>query len=251
MTLEDLKQTIDSGARARKAVPPRWARGLSRAAIAAGAGVLMLAAAILFWRYGGSGDPDVLHPVFTQLTPTGSADQPTVSPDGKSFAYVSGLNIFVQNVGGNPINLTKDSGARNFSPAFSPNGDLIAFNSDRDEKSGIWLMGRSGENPRRLTTGGFRPSGGPERGVHRLLRGPGRLPLFRPPLWTRQGVESGRGQRTDHIDPRCGCLESDRLAERPARGVLGAVSDEGCTRCPGAALRQWTSRYLDDADRWE
>ena len=109
------------------------ARGLSRSAIAAGAGVLMLAAAILFWRYGGSGDPDVLHPVFTQLTPTGSADQPTVSPDGKSFAYVSGLDIFVQNVGGNPINLTKDR-RQELLPRLLPKRrpDRVQFRSRRE-----------------------------------------------------------------------------------------------------------------------
>jgi len=60
--------------------------------------------------------------------------------------YASGnWDIYLQRVGGkNPINLTKDSAADDTQPAFSPDGERIAFRSERDG-GGIFLMGATGE----------------------------------------------------------------------------------------------------------
>jgi Tol biopolymer transport system component len=53
-------------------------------------------------------------------------------------------------VGGkNPVNLTKDSTDDNTQPAFSPDGERVAFRSERDG-GGIFLMGATGEDVRRL-----------------------------------------------------------------------------------------------------
>jgi serine/threonine protein kinase len=90
----------------------------------------------------------------------------SLAPDGKSFVYVSNetgnADIYLQRVGGkNPTNLTKDSASDETTPAFSPDGSLIAFHSLR-EPSGLYLMEATGENPRRLADVGFHPSWSPD-----------------------------------------------------------------------------------------
>jgi len=65
----------------------------------------------------------------------------------------------LQRVGGkNPINLTKDSAVDDTQPAFSPDGERIAFRSDRDG-GGIFVMGATGESVKRLTGFGYTPLG--------------------------------------------------------------------------------------------
>jgi Tol biopolymer transport system component len=90
----------------------------------------------------------------------------SLAPDGKSFLYVSfeagNTDIYWQRVGGkNPINLTKDSSMSETTPAFSPDGNLIAFHSER-EPSGLYIMEATGENPRRLSDVGYHPSWSPD-----------------------------------------------------------------------------------------
>src|SRR5882724_11930853 len=93
---------------------------------------------------------------FTQLTDQSGPEYfPSLSPDGKSFVYAGyasgNWDIYLQRVGGkNPINLTKDSAADDTQPAFSPDGDRIAFRSER-EGGGIFVMGATGESVKRLT----------------------------------------------------------------------------------------------------
>ena len=90
----------------------------------------------------------------------------SLAPDGKSFVYVSSeagnADIYWQRVGGkNPTNLTKDSTKAETTPAFSPDGNLIAFNSRR-EPAGLYIMEATGENPRRISDVGFHPSWSPD-----------------------------------------------------------------------------------------
>jgi len=123
--------------------------------------ILSLAAAGLYlWqrtkREEVSSSTSPLQPAFTQLTSQTAQEQgASLSPDGQYIAYASNAagnwDISIQRVGGqNPINLTKDSTADDFSPAFSPDGKQIAFHSDR-QGGGIFLMGATGESARRLT----------------------------------------------------------------------------------------------------
>jgi Tol biopolymer transport system component len=91
----------------------------------------------------------------------------SLAPDGKSFVYVSfnevgNTDIYWQRVGGkNPTNLTSDSLENETTPAFSPDGNLIAFHSAR-EPSGLYIMEATGENPRRLSDLGYHPSWSPD-----------------------------------------------------------------------------------------
>jgi eukaryotic-like serine/threonine-protein kinase len=101
--------------------------------------------------------------VYTHLTSDpGWEAQPSLSPDGRWFVYVSAASgnadIYLRAVGGErAINLTADSEAHDYQPAFSPDGDRIVFRSDRDG-GGLFVMGGTGEGVRRITDGGFHPS---------------------------------------------------------------------------------------------
>ncbi|MEM9066289.1 MAG: protein kinase [Planctomycetota bacterium] len=90
----------------------------------------------------------------------------SLSPDGKTLLYSAAdgedRDIYFLRVGGaNPINLTPDSDADDFDPAFSPDGERIAFCSTR-EGGGVFVMGATGENPRRVADAGFDPAWSPD-----------------------------------------------------------------------------------------
>ncbi len=104
---------------------------------------------------------------FVQLTDQpGQELYPSLAPDGKSFVYASrasgNWDIYFQRVGGkNPVNLTQDSTVDDTQPAFSPDGERIAFRSERDG-GGIFVMGASGENVKRITDFGYNPAWSPD-----------------------------------------------------------------------------------------
>ena len=104
---------------------------------------------------------------FSQLTDEpGQELYPSLSPDGRSLVYASqasgNWDIYFQRVGGKTaLNLTKDSAADDTQPAFSPDGERIAFRSERDG-GGLFVMGATGENARRLSDRGFHPSWSPD-----------------------------------------------------------------------------------------
>ena len=104
---------------------------------------------------------------FEQLTTQAGVERdPSLSPDGKWVVYqgnqTGNADIYLRSVGGqNPINLTADSPDDETEPAFSPDGDSIAFRSSRQD-GGIFVMGRTGESVRRLTHDGYTPAWSPD-----------------------------------------------------------------------------------------
>jgi len=104
---------------------------------------------------------------FTQLTnQPGREYFSSLSPDGKSLIYASrasgNWDIYLQRVGGsNPTNLTKDSPDDDTQPAFSPDGERIAFRSER-EGGGIYVMGATGESVIRVSDSGYNPAWSPD-----------------------------------------------------------------------------------------
>ncbi len=148
--------TLASGRRTR-----RWIWGAAAVAVAAVvAGYLFLA------RPRGAEAP--VHATFTRLTDQeGKETFPSVSPDGNFFVYAratspDNLDLYLQRVqGGNPINLTADSAASDTQPAYSPDGGMIAFRSERGG-GGIFVMGATGESVRRLSDIGYNPSWSPD-----------------------------------------------------------------------------------------
>jgi Tol biopolymer transport system component/tRNA A-37 threonylcarbamoyl transferase component Bud32 len=140
----------------------RWGRAATGAAIAA------LAFLLGWWlRKPPQAQGHALRATFERLTDSpGVEGQPTLSPDGKSVAYVSGESgnddIYLLRIGGrNPINLTADSPDDDETPAFSPDGSQIAFRSER-QGGGIFVMGATGESVKRLTDFGYNPSWSPD-----------------------------------------------------------------------------------------
>ncbi len=144
------------------------------------------------------------HPRFqmTKLTDdTGIEGWPSLSSDGLSMVYFSqrggDTNIHTRRVDGlNATNLTAEYSSNDYSPTLSPDGQTIAFNSDRDG-GGIFVMGATGETPRRLTDSGFNPAWSPdgERLVYatELVLGPfGRTTISS--LWTVD-VKTGESQQ--------------------------------------------------------
>ena len=108
-----------------------------------------------------------LNPTFQRLTSQlGAQGDPSLSPEGASFVYVDDMSgnwdIYFRRIGGeNAINLTEDSPAADYQPSFSPDGESIAFRSDRND-GGIFVMRATGESVRRLTDFGFNPTWSPD-----------------------------------------------------------------------------------------
>jgi Tol biopolymer transport system component len=111
--------------------------------------------------------PSPLNLTFTQLTTQSGIEQaPSISPDGKWVVYegdqTGNADLYLQSVNGhNPINLTEDSRDDDTQPAFSPDGDSIAFRSER-QGGGIFVMGRTGESVRRIADSGYNPAWAPD-----------------------------------------------------------------------------------------
>ena len=91
---------------------------------------------------------------------------PSLAPDGKSFVYAGEengqLDIFWKRVGEKPrTKLTPDSSSDDTQPAFSPDGNYIAFRSERSPR-GIYILDMASGNTRHLSDTGFHPSWSPD-----------------------------------------------------------------------------------------
>ena len=154
-------------------VPAALTRSAPPVIIAAISAVALTAAALVAWSVWPSGVDDAATsgvgasgPVeavrLTELP--GEELFPSLNPSGSSFVYaraIPGTNlddIWIQNVGGTrPVNLTEGSGADNSQPAFSRDGQRIAFRSER-AGGGVFFMAADGGFPTQLTDEGYNPS---------------------------------------------------------------------------------------------
>ena len=125
-----------------------------------------LAALLLRGRSGAGADASPV-PTFRRITNlSGAENSPALSPDGRSVAFIhrsdNRVHLWVQRVDGHrPIDLTPDCDRPSYSPAFSPDGSLIAYGS-RCGEGGIFIVGASGENVRRVTSFGSEPAWSPD-----------------------------------------------------------------------------------------
>lgn len=156
-----------SGPFARQA--PAWVKALTAVASILAIAAIGLGVWAVFFRDGASGSTynEWSEATRTQLTDAAGREFfPSLSPDGKSYVYAAKVNgnwdIFLRRVGGkNTQNLTADSTATDTQPSFSPDGESIAFRSDRED-AGIYVMGATGENTRRVADFGYHPSWSPD-----------------------------------------------------------------------------------------
>ena len=135
-------------------------------------GILALSAMVLgglLWRARGGrpGTGESVPLSFAQVTSQSGLEWfPSLSADGRWVLYGGDADgnrdIYLQSTTGQtPINLTADSTDDDDQPAFSPDGERIAFRSSR-AGGGIFVMGRTGEAVRRLTRRGFKPTWSPD-----------------------------------------------------------------------------------------
>ena len=162
--LVELQQEMASGIQTLPAPAPRIRRGTYLLA----AIVIAAAVAALYGVFGGREAPASLGEVeFTHLTDRAGQELfPSLSPDGRTIVYASAASgnydIYSQRVGGqNPLNLTKDSPADETHPAYSADGERIAFRSERDG-GGIYVAGATGESIRPVARFGYHPAWSPD-----------------------------------------------------------------------------------------
>lgn len=97
------------------------------------------------------------------------------------------------------INLTEDSPADDTMPVYSPEGNLVAFRSERDG-GGIFIMGAMGESVRRLTDFGYLPSWSPDGKQIVMATEGAKIPgahMIASQLWLID-VSTGDTQRITH-----------------------------------------------------
>ena len=144
-------------------VAPLWRRALPWAITAAVCAV----AVWVMYRAGASRRVEAHWQKYTQLTDLADEEgAPVIAPDGTSIAYTSrtrgSWDIYVQRIGGhNPILVAGDSERQESAPAFSPDGQRLAFHEE-DADGGIFIVGATGESSRRLTDTGFHPAWSPD-----------------------------------------------------------------------------------------
>ena len=139
-----------------------------RTLVVAGFACVLVAIALALWFGPHASGPA---PPLRRLTSdVGLTFQPSISRDGKLLAYSSDrgglgdLDIWVQQVsGGTPLRLT-DNPADDVDPAFSPDGETIAYRAEGAE-DGIFLVPALGGHPMLLARGGYRPRFSPD-GTH-------------------------------------------------------------------------------------
>ena len=206
--LQTLKEELDSGELARPAATSPAAR---RWPILAGS-LGLVAVIALAWIAWPSGPDLALAPRVLQHTrltsASGDESHPALSPDGKWFLYVSGASgntdIYLQSIGGQTaINLTIDSPAIDDEPAFSPDGERIAFRSARDG-GGLYVMGRTGEAPRRVASNGHYPAWSPDGQSIVYSTGYAPMPTARSPLGALRTVRVAMERcRNSPMSTRC------------------------------------------------
>lgn len=76
-----------------------------------------------------------------------------VSPDGRRLVFDLLGDLYAMPVEGGSATRLTDGPAFDMQPRFSPDGTLIAFSSDRDGSTNIWVVNADGKNPRQISKG--------------------------------------------------------------------------------------------------
>jgi Tol biopolymer transport system component len=163
----EFARALDDEAFSTRAAKGRKRGVVKRTLRLGGAGAAVVVGAMALLLFGRSEAPDPLRLSFNRITALpGVEDSPSLSPDGQQVVYAADdgqqRDIYLQDVGGQrTFNLTQDSPADDYSPAFSVDGEFIAFRSSRDG-GGLFVMRRTGEAVRRVTDRGHSPTWSPD-----------------------------------------------------------------------------------------
>ncbi len=173
--LEECRDDIASGeirlddAPALAAPTPAW----RRTPTLVGLGLLLgVSFAILFSllvsQLSGDGSDRVVNPFQLRRLTTlpGLEITPSLSSDGRRLVYSGDaegdFDLYLQRVGGQTaVLLTPGSDDQDIHPAFAPDGERIAFVSTRGG-GGLFVMGATGEDVRRVGDMGFHPAWSPD-----------------------------------------------------------------------------------------
>jgi len=146
---------------------PSANRGRLRiAAVATIAAAVAIAAAIVFYRAAAPArNPQAADLHLRRLTNRrGFTGFPALSPDGRAVVYTSdvtgSLELYLASLvqGGAELPLTKDGG-HNMQPAWSPDGQWIAFHSRK--RGGVWIVPATGGVPQQISDFGSDPAWSP------------------------------------------------------------------------------------------
>jgi Tol biopolymer transport system component len=189
--------------------PSRRPHASATALLVLAAVLLAMGAAYLFFQRRAVAVQEL---TFARVTDDrGVESSPGLSPDSREIVYAgtaeSGeAGLYLRRVdGGAAVRLTEE--ASDNAPAFSPDGQWIAFGSFRDNSPGIFVMDRQGQSVRRVTNGGSDPFWTPDGREVVYGAESGRTPEIRQApseLWA-VNVESGRRRRiaaADGVQPR-------------------------------------------------
>ncbi len=190
---------------------------------------------------------------------------PSWSPDGKELAYVSfeaqKAVVYVQDVLSGKRRKVADFRGSNSAPAWSLDGRQLAVTLSRDGGSQLFLIGRNGENPKRLTSSSaidtepvFAPDGriyfvsdrggGPQ--VYRMPAGGGA-----PERVTFAGgynvspTISSDGRYMAYVSQEGGALKLqllDLVSGGPPRALTDTTSDESPSFAPNGKLIVYATR---------
>ena len=147
--------------------------------------------------------PPVRGPEPLRLDIAEGAFSPTFATDGRELFFHAGrsdagrlLVASLDNDGQvSRVSAVLDEDARNYHPRVSPNGRLMAFDSDRDGERGVYVAERDGSNLQRVSGSGYAavPSWSPDMKWLAFVRGePNRPRVWN--LWLRD-LASGAVQR--------------------------------------------------------
>jgi Tol biopolymer transport system component len=158
LTLQELKEESDSGVLAATAPALKNRRSFTALAFILFTSVIL---AIAAWFWLGRSHPPASEPMLTAVPLTsyaGSETYPSFSPDGSQVAFSwngekqDNFDIYVKVIGTEPPLRLTSSPARDYSPAWSPDGRWIAFCRDLPGgKVGVILISPIGGPERKLT----------------------------------------------------------------------------------------------------
>ena len=240
----ELEDAEAGQAEATSPPPPRRARRVSEAVAWSVAGLAVILGALAFVRSRPSAAPKRPAMRFSVVTNfSGVEAQPSLSPDGRSVAFVSNRggkwDIYVGLVsGGNLVRITNDPGVE-YGPRWSPDGSHLLFVRVNDLGTfDIWIVPALGGAARRLVAGGFQPAWSPDgRSIAYSAGGglwiceasganPRRVTQPQAPLSDTQPAFSRDGRRLAFVRRRDGPYGELATAEI-AGGDVRMLTDDG------------------------